>query len=63
VRRSGPLKAKAGTDFAMPLLRMSDAVKAANANKLAVIDPWQQPIAVATRDANAINHLPNNLVY
>jgi poly(beta-D-mannuronate) lyase len=53
----------AGTDFAMVLLRMPDAVKATNANKLAVIDPWLQRIAIATRDANAINHLHNNLVY
>jgi len=53
----------AGTDFAMVLLRMPPAVKAANGNKLAVIDPWLQRIAIATRDANAINHLHNNLVY
>ena len=53
----------AGTDFAMVLLRMPDTMKAANANKLAVIDPWLQRIAIATRDANAINHLHNNLVY
>ena len=53
----------AGTDFAMVLLRMPPAVKAANGNKLGVIDPWLQRIAIATRDANAINHLHNNLVY
>jgi poly(beta-D-mannuronate) lyase len=53
----------AGTDFAMVLLRMPNAVKAANGSKLAVIDPWLQRIAIATRDANAINRLHNNLVY
>ncbi|WP_229721066.1 mannuronate-specific alginate lyase [Dyella nitratireducens] len=53
----------AGTDFAMVILRMPSAVKAANADKFAIIDPWLERIAIATRDANAINHLHNNLVY
>ncbi|XRD86150.1 mannuronate-specific alginate lyase [Dyella acidisoli] len=53
----------AGTDFALVILRMPDSVKAANASKFAVINPWLERIAIATRDANAINHLHNNLVY
>ena len=53
----------AGTDFAMVILRMPSAVRTANADKFTVIDPWLQRIAIATRDANAINHLHNNLVY
>lgn len=53
----------AGTDFALVILRMPNEVKAAHADKFAVIDPWLQRIAIATRDANAINHLHNNLVY
>lgn len=53
----------AGTDFAMVVLRMPDAVKAANGDKFVVIDPWLERMAIATRDANAINHLHNNLVY
>ena len=53
----------AGTDFAMVILHMPDAIRAANAEKFTVIDPWLQRIAIATRDANAINHLHNNLVY
>ena len=53
----------AGTDFAMVILRMPSAVRTANAGKFAVIDPWLERIAIATRDANAINHLHNNLVY
>lgn len=53
----------AGTDFALVILRMPSEVKAANIDKFAVIDPWLQRIAIATRDAEAINHLHNNLVY
>jgi len=53
----------AGTDFALVILRMPAEIKAANADKFAVIDPWLQRIAIATRDAEAINHLHNNLVY
>ncbi|GLQ89413.1 mannuronate-specific alginate lyase [Dyella flagellata] len=53
----------AGTDFALVILRIPTAVKAANAEKFALIDPWLQRIAIATRDADAINHLHNNLVY
>jgi poly(beta-D-mannuronate) lyase len=53
----------AGTDFAMVILRMPAEVKAANADKFAVINPWLERIAIATRDSNAINHLHNNLVY
>ncbi|MFC5740492.1 alginate lyase family protein [Dyella tabacisoli] len=53
----------AGTDFAMVLLRMPQDVSSANANRLHVITPWLTRIAIATRDADAINHLHNNLVY
>jgi poly(beta-D-mannuronate) lyase len=53
----------AGTDFALVILRMPDDVKQANASRLAAIYPWLERIAIATRDAEAINHLHNNLVY
>ncbi|WP_230473440.1 mannuronate-specific alginate lyase [Dyella choica] len=53
----------AGTDFALVILRMPNEVKAAHADKFAQIDPWLERIAIATRDAEAINHLHNNLVY
>lgn len=53
----------AGTDFALVILRMPDAVKTAHADRFAQINPWLQRIAIATRNAEAINHLHNNLVY
>src|SRR5579883_2703426 len=53
----------AGTDFAMVILRMPREFRAANANRFEAIDRWLERIAVATRDAEAINHLHNNLVY
>ncbi|WP_266168288.1 alginate lyase family protein [Dyella subtropica] len=53
----------AGTDFALVLLRMPQGVRNANASRVAAITPWLENIAVATRDADAINHLHNNLVY
>lgn len=53
----------AGTDFALVILRMPNDVKQANAGRLAAIYPWLERIAIATRDAEAINHLHNNLVY
>lgn len=53
----------AGTDFALVILRMPDTFKAGHAEKFATIYAWLERIAVATRDANAINHLHNNLVY
>ncbi|WP_211474297.1 alginate lyase family protein [Collimonas humicola] len=53
----------AGTDFALVLLRLPREVSAANADQLRVITSWLTRIAIATRDADAINHLHNNLVY
>ncbi|MFC4763193.1 alginate lyase family protein [Dyella koreensis] len=53
----------AGTDFALVLLRLPADVRDANANRLADINTWLTHMAVATRDADAINHLHNNLVY
>ncbi|WP_342706294.1 mannuronate-specific alginate lyase [Burkholderia arboris] len=53
----------AGTDFAMVILRMPRDVRDANRARLDAIDPWLERIAIATRDAEAINHLHNNLVY
>ncbi|AMO99143.1 alginate lyase family protein [Collimonas arenae] len=53
----------AGTDFALVLLRLPKEVGEANADQLRVITPWLTRIAIATRDADAINHLHNNLVY
>ncbi|MBL3945469.1 poly(beta-D-mannuronate) lyase, partial [Bacteroides thetaiotaomicron] len=35
----------------------------ANRARFDAIDPWLERIAIATRDAEAINHLHNNLVY
>lgn len=53
----------AGTDFAMVILRMPRDVRDANRARFDAIDPWLERIAIATRDAQAINHLHNNLVY
>ncbi|WP_244289347.1 mannuronate-specific alginate lyase [Burkholderia puraquae] len=53
----------AGTDFAMVILRMPRDVREANRSRFDAIDPWLERIAIATRDAEAINHLHNNLVY
>ncbi|MBN3746268.1 mannuronate-specific alginate lyase [Burkholderia sp. Se-20373] len=53
----------AGTDFAMVILRMPHDVRDANRARFDAIDPWLERIAIATRDAQAINHLHNNLVY
>ncbi|MFC5488966.1 alginate lyase family protein [Dokdonella soli] len=53
----------AGTDFALVLLRLPKDVSSANEQRLRIITPWLARIAVATRDADAINHLHNNLVY
>jgi poly(beta-D-mannuronate) lyase len=53
----------AGTDFALVLLRLPPNVSNTNASRMADIDAWLERIAVATRDADAINHLHNNLVY
>ncbi|VWD12490.1 poly(beta-D-mannuronate) lyase [Burkholderia lata] len=53
----------AGTDFAMVILRMPRDVRDANRARFDAIDPWLERIAIATRDAEAINHLHNNLVY
>ncbi len=53
----------AGTDFAMVILRMPQAFRDENRARFAAIDPWLERIASATRDAEAINRLHNNLVY
>lgn len=53
----------AGADFALVVLRLPAAVRDANPGRLSSITKWLEHIAVATRDANAINHLHNNLVY
>lgn len=53
----------AGTGFAMVILRMPRDVREANRARFDTIDPWLERIAIATRDAEAINHLHNNLVY
>ena len=53
----------AGTDFAMVILRMPRAFRDDNRARFDAIDPWLERIAIATRDAEAINHLHNNLVY
>jgi poly(beta-D-mannuronate) lyase len=53
----------AGTDFAMVLLRMPPKSKSMNMNRKTVIDARLQRIAAATRDADEINHLHNNLLY
>ena len=53
----------AGTDFAMVILRMPPDFAARNATAFDAIDPWLERLAVATRNAEAINHLHNNLVY
>ncbi|RQV01965.1 poly(beta-D-mannuronate) lyase [Burkholderia cenocepacia] len=56
-------RAWAGTDFAMVILRMPRGLRDANRGKFNAIDPWLERIAIATRNAEAINHLHNNLVY
>ena len=53
----------AGTDFAMVLLRMPGDVRQRHQAQLDAIAPWLERIAIATRNAEAINHLHNNLVY
>jgi poly(beta-D-mannuronate) lyase len=53
----------AGTDFAMVILRMPPDFVTRNAAAFRTIDPWLERIAVATRNAEAINRLRNNLVY
>ncbi|SMF98957.1 mannuronate-specific alginate lyase [Burkholderia singularis] len=53
----------AGTDFAMVILHMPPGFRDENRARFAAIDPWLERIATATRDAAAINHLHNNLVY
>ena len=53
----------AGTDFAMVLLRMPSDFRKTHQQQLDAISPWLQRIAIATRNAEAINHLHNNLVY
>ncbi|WP_423760545.1 mannuronate-specific alginate lyase [Burkholderia sp. NLJ2] len=53
----------AGTDFAMVILRMPRGLRETNRAQFNAIDPWLERIAIATRDAEAINHLHNNLVY
>jgi poly(beta-D-mannuronate) lyase len=52
----------AGTDFAFVLLRMPKGSQPAP-DRMRTISAWLDRIAVATRDADAINHLHNNLVY
>ncbi|WP_313904448.1 mannuronate-specific alginate lyase [Ralstonia mojiangensis] len=53
----------AGTDFAMVILRMPSDIRKRNQAQLDAIAPWLERIAIATRNAEAINHLHNNLVY
>jgi poly(beta-D-mannuronate) lyase len=53
----------AGTDFALVELRLPAEVRNANPGRLNAIHRWLEHIAIATRDAEAINHLHNNLVY
>ena len=53
----------AGTDFAMVLLRMPADFRERHQAQIGAIAPWLERIAVATRNAEAINHLHNNLVY
>lgn len=53
----------AGTDFAMVLLRMPADFRERHRPQLETIAPWLERIAIATRNAEAINHLHNNLVY
>src|SRR5579859_4778089 len=53
----------AGADFALVVLRLPTEVKDANPGRLTGINKWLEHIAIATRDADAINHLHNNLVY
>lgn len=52
----------AGTDFALVLLRILRSGRPMPA-AMPAITPWLVRIAAATRDADAINHLHNNLVY
>ncbi|PMS17288.1 poly(beta-D-mannuronate) lyase [Trinickia dabaoshanensis] len=53
----------AGADFAMVILRMPPEFRAEHHVTFDAINPWLERIAIATRDAEAINHLHNNLVY
>lgn len=53
----------AGTDFAMVILRMPRDFRDANRVQFDAVNPWLERIAIATRDAEAINRLHNNLVY
>ncbi|GGE98860.1 hypothetical protein GCM10011611_00470 [Aliidongia dinghuensis] len=52
----------AGTDFALALLRFRPPGRTAS-DVPAVVTNWLVRIAAGTRDAEAINHLHNNLVY
>lgn len=56
-------RAWAGTDFALVILRMPDDFREGHRAKFGAIHAWLERIAVATCDAEAINHLHNNLVY
>ena len=53
----------AGTDFALALLRFFPQSKNDAPAVSPAISKWLIEIATSTRDANAINHLHNNLVY
>ncbi|WP_412474934.1 alginate lyase family protein (plasmid) [Rhizobium sp. WW22] len=53
----------AGTDFALALLRLFPQSKSAAPAVSPAISKWLIEIATSTRDADAINHLHNNLVY
>lgn len=53
----------AGTDFAFVLMRIPANLRIANTDRMVTIDAWLRRIAVATRDAEDINRLHNNLVY
>jgi poly(beta-D-mannuronate) lyase len=53
----------AGTDFALALLRFFPPGRTAGPTLPVSISAWLVRIAISTRDAEAINHLHNNLVY
>jgi poly(beta-D-mannuronate) lyase len=53
----------AGTDFALVLLRVPADLRTSDPARWNAITAWLARIAIATRDAEAINHLHNNLVY
>ncbi|KMW47145.1 alginate lyase family protein [Ralstonia pickettii] len=52
----------AGTDFALVLMR-AQKLGRLDAPRAAIIDNWLTRIAIATRDAQEINSLHNNLTY